>query len=373
LTRSIRLEKGAVDVTVPSVGEPTAVSVRGPSTLSGVVKEGSASYVVDDERTTVAARTGEMLVGIGKEWRALPEGSARTLSRETPHAPARPIIGPPTPRAERAFAVVPEGKTGALTAAWAPIADAARYSLALDRVSDAGTTRVRVESTTDTRATLAGLEPGSYTLAVAAVDPAGLQSASSAPLPLRVLGFALPEGATVTDDGALLLGKNQRVTLLGAENVEVSYGRSPEFVAAPPSLGLARGEETRVRLRARGDTAETELRLAARALRARVELSPRAARWPGDPLTIAVELYDAGGRPVPEGTTVTPTVTVNSIPREVKWELTGRKLKCVLPPASVEGPWVVRVEVRDAQGELLGRDFLEIAPAAPSRSAIASR
>jgi hypothetical protein len=34
---------------------------------------------------------------------------------------------------------------------------------------------------------------------------------------------------------------------------------------------------------------------------------------------------------------------------------------------------VVRVEVRDAQGELLGRDFLEIAPAAPSRSAIASR
>jgi hypothetical protein len=54
-------------------------------------------------------------------------------------------------------------------------------------------------------------------------------------------------------------------------------------------------------------------------------------------------------------------------PIEVTFSRQGNRLVGVVPPPAKPGPWVLRVEVKDQFGALLGRDFLEIAkaPAAP--------
>jgi hypothetical protein len=92
ITRAVHLTHGRVDVTVPSLRDPTAVMVRGPGKLSAVAKEGRLTVIADDERTTAAARVGEMLVGLGNDWKVLRAGTARTLSAEDPAASPRPIL-----------------------------------------------------------------------------------------------------------------------------------------------------------------------------------------------------------------------------------------------------------------------------------------
>ena len=51
-------------------------------------------------------------------------------------------------------------------------------------------------------------------------------------------------------------------------------------------------------------------------------------------------------------------------PVAVDFKAEGGWLRGVLPPRSGEGPWVVRVEVKDHSGRELGRDFVEVAAAA---------
>jgi hypothetical protein len=55
----------------------------------------------------------------------------------------------------------------------------------------------------------------------------------------------------------------------------------------------------------------------------------------------------------------------------VSWRQQGTSFITEVPPQGGEGPWIVRVEVEDQYGHLLGRDFVEISrtpalPPAPS-------
>jgi hypothetical protein len=184
---------------------------------------------------------------------------------------------------------------------------------------------------------------------------------------VRIVGLTVPKGADVAADGTVLLGRDQRVSLTGGSGLEVSYGGSSMFQSAPSTLGLAHNAPTLVRLRAPGAKDETVIRLEPKGLRANVAIGPRVARWPLDRVVIDVELYDTSGRPVPEDAEVSPTITVNLDPVSVKWVRTGRTLHAELPPGIAPGPWVVRAEVHDPRGELIGRNFLEVAHS-PSQS-----
>ena len=57
----------------------------------------------------------------------------------------------------------------------------------------------------------------------------------------------------------------------------------------------------------------------------------------------------------------------------VHWEQSGHTLRAAIQPGTPPGPWVVRAEIRDRNGELLGRDFLEVAPTEPTAAAVAAR
>jgi hypothetical protein len=362
--RSVHLSAGRATVTIPEkYREQTAVLFRGAGKLSAVAKEGVSTFMTDDDRTTAASRSGEMLVGIGNDWKALREGFARTLDATDPTAIPRAIISAPLPHTDRALVVVSGAKLGAFTATWAEVKEAKTYEVTLS--SEGRPPLGQHFQATATTVSWKDLTPGAYSVRVAAVDRAGLMGAVSNVSTVHVVGLVIPEGARVADDGVVLLGHDQRVSLTGPNDLEVSYGGSSMFQPAPSTLGLAHNAATLVRLRAAGAADESVIHLEPTGLRANVAIGPRVARWPFDRVVIDVELYDANGRAVPDDSEVSPSITVNLDPVKVTWERKGRTLHAELPAGAAPGPWVVRAEVRDPHGDLIGRDFLEVATTRP--------
>jgi hypothetical protein len=361
LARVVRLSRGTADITVPAKKDPTALLVRGPGKLSSVTRLGVSTFVAAEDRSTAACRNGDLLVGVGNDWKPLKVGFARTLAPENPTAIPRAFISAPAPGFDHALVFVRGSATGHAEATWQPLKDATSYDVRISRVEPAGARLVSRRATTSPSVSLDALSPGSYAVVVAAVDKSGLSGAPSESKTVRVAGVEVPDGAAVTDDGVIVLAKEQRVKLVGAEGLEVSYGTSRFFAAAPSTLGLAHDESVVARLRAPGSTEETVIRLEPRGLRARVHIDPKAAYWPGDRVDVTVDLYDARGRAVPESVEVKTTVTVNLEPVKLDWRRAGHSLNASVPPSVMPGPWVVRAEVRDGRGELLGRDFVEIA------------
>lgn len=362
LTRVVRLTRGTVEVTVPTVKkEPTAVMVRGLGKMSSVTRGGIATYVVDGDRSTVACRSGDTLVGLGNDWKGLKEGFARTLAPEDPTALVHPLLGAPSPRFDRGLVFVRGNESGHAEASWQPVKGAVRYDVRVSRGESKNAVLVSHESTASPSAPLRDLTAGTYAVVVSAIDKSGLLGVSSESKSLRVARLQVPEGATVTDDGTIILSKEQRVTVLGSEGLEVSYGTSTFFGSAPNTLGLSHNESVVARLRAPGSADETIIRLEPRGLRARVHFDPKAAYWPSDKVTVTVELYDTTGRTVPDGADVEPVVTVNLEPVKLDWQRSGYTLRAVVPQSPTPGPWIVRAEVADAHGEMLGRDFVEVA------------
>jgi hypothetical protein len=362
LTRVVRISRGSIDVTVtPAKRDATAFMVRGPGKMSSVTRSGTATFVASDDRSTTACRSGDTLVGVGNDWKPLKEGFARTLAPDSPTALPRPLVAPPVPSFDRGLVFVRGSETGRAEASWPAIKNATAYEVRVSRLGNGGAVLLSDTTTTSTNSPLSALSPGTYTLAVAAVDKTGLRGAMSEAKALRVAGLEVPEGAVAADNGAIVLAKEQRVRLLGADGLEVSYGTSRVFGAAPATLGLAHGESVVARLRSPGATDEAVIRLEPQGLRARVHIDPKAALWPNDRVNVTVDLYDASGRAVPENVEVKPTVTINLEPVKLDWQRSGRSLQAKVPPSPTQGPWVVRAEVRNGRGELLGRDFLEVA------------
>lgn len=362
LTRVVRLSKGAIDATVtPSKREPTALMVRGPSKMSAVTRSGVSTFVVSDDHSSAACRAGDTLVGIGNDWKPLKEGFARTFAPVSPAATPRPLADAPEPSFDHGFVLVRGGQPGHAIVTWAAVKDATSYDVRIARLGDGVATLIFHEPVQSTSVPTGALSPGTYSVVVAAIDKSGLSGAPSESKTLRVAGLEVPEGAVVTDDGAVVLAKEQRVRLSNAEGLEVSYGASSVFGSAPSTLGLAHNEAVVARLRAPGTRDETVIRLEPMGLRARVHIDPKGAFWPNDRVNVAVDLYDASGRAVPENADVKPTVTVNLEPLKLEWQRSGHSLRATVPPSQVPGPWVVRAEVRDGRGALLGRDFLEVA------------
>jgi hypothetical protein len=375
LTRALRIVRGKVEVAIPEGRpEPTAVMFRGPSKMSAVAKEGKAAFDVASDRTSVAARVGEMLVGVGTDWKPLHEGLARTLAPEDPTALPRPILAPPAVDTDKKLAVIPGEGTAGFTAKWNVVKDAEHYEAALFRqIPSAGQAPAKTEvvsrqSVNGNTVAFPNLAAGTYSVVVASVDRQGLRGNVSAPTLVRILGIEVPSGAR-SDDGVIVLGRNQRVGLKGGTGLEMSFGASQEFLTAPSTVGLSHNESTLVRLRVPGSKEEATLRLEPDRMRAKVSIGPKAAQWPSDKITVEVELVDAGGREIPADAQVDAKVTVNLAPVDVKWTRSGRTLKAELPTGSGSGPWVVRAEVKDHRGTTIGRDFLEVAPGGKSGEA----
>ena len=73
------------------------------------------------------------------------------------------------------------------------------------------------------------------------------------------------------------------------------------------------------------------------------------------------------GRPVDKDVKAKASVFVNVTPVQIDWKRDRNLLSGVVPRGKGTGPWVVRVEVADDTGSVVGRNFLEIAPEPPAK------
>ena len=128
------------------------------------------------------------------------------------------------------------------------------------------------------------------------------------------------------------------------------------FLPAPSELVLDDDTPRRVVLRARGDASTLPILLTPRAISADVELGPKTAEWPLDPVKITVRVRG----PVSPGFAPTLNVRVNRVLAAVTWKHAGDTWTTEVAPQAPPGPWVVRVEALDEQGAPLGRGFLEV-------------
>jgi hypothetical protein len=272
----------------------------------------------------------------------------------------------------RALLAAPAGLRGDLVLV-SPGASAALGELAWDGVPGAAGYRLELREATSDRLRLvtssvvpalpagaAELAPGSYRLRVVSLDGAGIESGTPLERPLEVVGFGLPAGGYIDENGALRIPAGSRVTLPRTEGLELAEGLGMRFEKAPGAIEL-RGHEPRlVRLRAQGSGNGRELWLLPRRARAHVQFAPQAPLWPAQPLEIRVRVEDENGVAAP-WIQARPKVRVGADPVEVAFSSDVALLKGTLPARAGAGPWVVRVEVSDQHGADLGRDFIEVA------------
>ncbi len=349
---TVMLKSGIVHAHIPVNGS-TAVVVSAPRKTSVLVAGGEASIVAGSQ-IAVANAEGTTSVSVnGSPFHAVEPGSV-----EVPGGPKRPLL--PTPSLAGAPSVLLSyGKPAELDAFhWDAVAGARAYRL---EIRDTASKRVVAHTETETPASpfgFAALEPGNYSVRVAAVDGVGIESAHALERPLCVVGVNLPPAAFVDTAGIVRFPPGVSIGFRHAERVEMSFGPAGTFTPAPPSLGLFRAQPFLVRLRAAGTDAARDLWLMPRTARAKVVFGSRAPHWPGKPLDIDVQVDEEGG-----GTEVAvqPAVSVGVEPVAVEFTRQGSRLHGVLAARAGKGPWVVRVEVKDGSGMTLGRDFIEVA------------
>jgi hypothetical protein len=301
-----------------------------------------------------------------ERWAPLAAGRARMFSKARPAGAERALLS--APRLADKTGLVFTDSDGPKSVAihlW-PMPRAALYQVSIVQVTDAGPKPATILTSTSSNFSTPPLPPGRYKARARAVDAHGLMSANSAPLSFRVVGMKLPAGANV-QDGNVQLGRGQRVQLLGAEHLEVSYGTMAPFLPAPSSLGLNRERATtHIRLREGPNSPEVAVKLEPLGGLAKVELGPPRARWPKDRVSITIRAFHSNEEPQQDTHQLVPVVSVNIDRVHVDWVRRGNVLWGEVPPPAGPGPWVVRVVVRNRLGDELNRDFLEVTAVDPA-------
>jgi hypothetical protein len=180
---------------------------------------------------------------------------------------------------------------------------------------------------------------------------------------MRVVGASLDPGVVyLPRQSIFVLPIGRGLSISQSSGLEIA-STSTDYVSSPTRFALLEEEQQRdVKLRIAGDTTSLlAFTLERRSLVAEVDMSPRTARWPQDPVRIAITLSDRKGRIAVDTFEPAMKVTVNNQLITPEFTRTGAKFSAQVPPRPGNGPWVVRVEVLDKEGNSLGRDFLEVA------------
>jgi hypothetical protein len=356
-----QLNRGRLQVTIPkSVQGKVGVLVVGPRGQSAVISGGHANVFVDNDSIQFTATGFGMLTGKGSQWKKLAQDTTRKVSLKTGATSDTATMTAPDVDVERPLAWTLSGEDFTTSVHYKAVPRAERYQVALLRKDGAKLSLVSHTITSSVQADLQGAAPGNYLVLARGIDATGAAGPASATQAVRVMGVELPPGAEATKEG-IVLPPSQRLPLVAADGLKMTYGSSNYFVDAPNTVGLARGATTKVRFREPSTNQELELTLAPYTVNANVQIGPQTARWPKDSVAVKIELTDGTGQPLSLDQKVSVDVSVNLQPLAVQWKRTASGLEGKLtPPKQTVAPWVVRVEVKDKLGRVSGRDFLEV-------------
>jgi hypothetical protein len=370
----LALGSGEIDVTAPMVHDPAkelGLTITMTNNRSVALWRGAANITLSpDESATVAVYQGMGIAGSGTGWKPLAAGKAVVLGAKG-EALAKAIPGIPTwadaSSTVPAFAIVRGNSGGVVGTAWTATPDAASYRVEL--AHDATMSGpVTVTSTTAPSFKTDPVAPGTYAVRVRAVSAEGIVGQPSTPKVLRIARFTLPSGATVAPDGTVVLSATSAVHFDDPRDIEVAtvvnHGAPDDVLFwAPASADLTLGPADRreVRIRNAATHVEATVMLVRRDLRAHVSFTPKPARWPSDAIDIRVKLEDPSGYVDPTKESIKVETRVDIDAADLHWSHAGDTWTARLPPQTKgPGPWVVRVEVRDASGQSIGASLLDV-------------
>jgi hypothetical protein len=365
-TRVLMLDSGWMEATLHA--QNFALFVETPRKLRSILLAGSITAIASEPRSTVALAQGNALVALddGWKWKHLSEGSMQIVSDVRPDGYRRSILAAlDKPSLSHSLMLSAGGDSDATAVSWTALPQAVGYELQLH----SGEALVRSVRTKETRLELRELPPGQYQVTVRAQDDSGIYGPFSLPAALNVIGLDIPKTASRGPNGSVRLQPNQRVTLIGAEGLEVAYLGLDDFLPAPKSVGLVARRPISLVLRHPASGETTRLDLEPLTVHAQISFARQPHGWPDDGLELAVRLVDDKGDPVPDNFTVSCKVTINIEPIEPSWERTGSVLRTRLSHPLGGAPWMVRVDVLDENGASLGRDFTEVGYEKPAPSA----
>ena len=358
---AFNLDRGRVDVIIGAeAAGKQAIVVRGPRRTTAVTRRGHSSMAVVDHRVAVAAYQGAVTISAGSGWSTLVSGRRWVVEPRFPSGHTLPLIAAPTVSLRTPIHIATSGSVGQVRVVVKPSPNAVAYSVAA--IPSAGTHgAARRFISTKTDILLRGLSPGAYSLQARAIDAFGLEGTAAPLVPLRVVGVQLPPGAYCRNGTPYLTGR-QALAFTHAEGLELTYDSGDYFIPVPPTVGLRRGRPVRVRLREPGSEIEAELLLEPRQFESSIEIGPANAIWPKDAVHIRVDVseFAQGGEDWPT-LNVRLRTTLNNEMLAPEWLCRDTSCRTVIRAPGTPGPWVLRVEMHDDQGLLVGRNFMEIA------------
>jgi hypothetical protein len=356
-----QLTSGRIDIAVDPKKKPASgVIIYGPRRTTVLARGGHVSVIAGPAGLAVGAYDGkEASVGIGSTWKHVTAGNMFTVTAESPQGVESKLPATPGHVVVNGPVLSIEGATDAARAHWEPVPNAKHYALSLVNTE----TKARKNlDTSEPSVALRGLEPGRYELSVVAIESMGLDGAASEPTKVNVVGVVLPPGA-YTSQGKVYLESLQQLTLTHVDGLETTYDNATLYFKAANRAGLRGTQATTLHLRLPGSTERASLELLPRDLHTRVEISPALARWPRDKVVIRIHLPKMLSEA--QSIQLVPSVTVNNQAVELEWIRTAQSMETLIPtPPNYPGPWVLRAEVKDQHGIVLGRNFLEIASTA---------
>jgi hypothetical protein len=373
----VQVRRGALSVRVPDdQTSPRAVLVSTPNGSVTTAWRGLHAFSFEQGTAVVASYEGSAQVGSASHFRLLASGRAAVVRAHEPPDLQHTLLDAPAWRDSSSpppTTVVPPSASAPVGAAWSPAPGAVEYAYEVGSDPSLRTLVARGRTSGTSFAT-APLPAGTYYARVHAIGADGIAGAPSATKVLRVQSPTLPPGAFVAKDGTIVLPRSGALSLEGLRGVQVStFGlRNPRWTApsasmmhfgpAPASVGLEDDEEAKVvYFREPASGSEATMRLARSELRAEVEMLPKRARWPEDPVQIIVRVTDPSGRADVSSVSLALKTQVNLDEEPVTWSHKGDAWATVVKPRVPPGPWVVRVQAFDeATGVQLGAGVLEV-------------
>jgi hypothetical protein len=366
------LEDGELEVRMPPA--PKGQHAFLVETRAGTLTDwrGQLHIMVRGNTTAAAIYEGALVVGSNGQGFAVYDGAGILIRKGVNPDKTRGIPATPGWDTSRNPLALVTGQNGAtLDFAWTPVADAACYRVEIATDPTMVRTVMRT-STSEAHFTATELTKGSrYWARVRAVGAEGIVGEWSAPRPLRVVHYEIPDGAFVASDGAIVLADGGAVSLPDADGLQVAYetgsGQAGRFAiplywaSVTGSLRLRDGAAMRVaHLRDPALNAETRLLLARRELTAAVDLEPKNVHWPPDSIDARVVLRDPSGRIDTSQAQVTIETQLNLSPFAIQWQRHGDTWAGRIAPHLIGGASVLRVRVVDDQGVEIGAGFVDI-------------
>lgn len=363
LAQVLRVEHGTVLASVPAAYQfKSAIHFYFSTMRSALAKEGMTAVRVGEHGVSIAAVSGTSLVTTdGRIWQHLRQGRGRRFAPGAPDPVDFSLLPAPAVMPSARLSIRGAGRPAPILR-WAPVEGAASYDVRLAPEGRPELVRAQRVPASQTSLAFEGLAPGAYAASLHAVGADGVPGAPSEAAPLTVVDLTLPPGVSLGEGGQIRLGSHQRLALAPVDRLQASLGLDGGFTPAPAELGVGAQNARLVRLRQEGDQASVDLLLVRRPLRAQVELGPATAHWPATPVKITVRLVDELGQAFDPPPPVRPQVRLGVEPLEASWHSEGSALATTIEPRVLEGPSVLRVEIEDDRGQIVGRNFLEIVP-----------